>query len=109
MPALAHLLGERRRGGAAAVCALLADELEVALERAYPLREQRLLLPLSLHRPPCRLGRPCARARSAGQAGSIGVATENGGGKPENAREWVGWGPVVLFEHYSEIMGQVCV
>ena len=39
---------------AAAVCARLADELEVALERARSLREQCLLLPLTLHLPLCR-------------------------------------------------------
>ena len=37
--------------GAAAVCALLADELEVALERECPLREQCRPLPLTQHRP----------------------------------------------------------
>ena len=35
---MAHLLGERRHGGAAAVCALLADELEVALEKSGCIR-----------------------------------------------------------------------
>ena len=82
MPVTAHLLGERRRSGAAAVCALLADELEVALERAYPLREQCLLLPLSLHRPPCD---------RQDQPGSISMACERERLREEakNARKWV--------------------